>query len=156
MRFERIYGDWQEGRLTQSECALVLGVCERSFRRYCRRYEESEDGLAGLNDRRLEGVSHRKAPVDEVIRLTDLYGRHYRGWNVKHFYSHYRRHAEGQRSYSWVKSTLQHSGLVKKLPKAGTHRTRRERAGLPGMLLHQDGSTHECEGSAVGFDCHDG
>jgi hypothetical protein len=29
----------------------------------------------------------------------------YRGWNVKHFYSWYRRDG-GQRSYSWVKNTL--------------------------------------------------
>lgn len=29
------------------------------------------------------------------------------------------------------------------MKKGGTHRTRRERAPWPGMMLHQDGSTHE-------------
>jgi len=41
----------------------MLGVCERSFRRYLVRYEE--EGLAGLIDRRLEQVSNRQAPVYE-------------------------------------------------------------------------------------------
>ena len=44
MRFEEVYGGWQEGRLTQEEAAQLLGVCERSFRRYIDRYEE--EGLA--------------------------------------------------------------------------------------------------------------
>jgi hypothetical protein len=34
MRFEKAYGGWQRGRLTQEEAAQLLGVCERTFRRY--------------------------------------------------------------------------------------------------------------------------
>ena len=33
--------------------------------------------------------------------------------------------------------------MVKKAPKRGAHRKRRERAPIAGMLLHQDGSTHQ-------------
>lgn len=55
MKFEEAYEGWQRGRLTQEEAARLLGVCERSFRRYIRRYEE--EGLAGLIDKRLEQVS---------------------------------------------------------------------------------------------------
>ncbi len=62
--------------------------------------------------------------------------------NVKHFYGWYK-HDGGQRSYTWVKSTLQSQGLVPKAPKRGAHRKRRERSPIPGMMLHQDGSTHE-------------
>ena len=40
MRFEEAYGGWQERRLTQEEGARLLGVCERTFRRYVDRYEE--------------------------------------------------------------------------------------------------------------------
>ena len=46
MRFEEAYGGWQERRLTQEEAARLLGVCERTFRRYVDRYEE--EGLDGL------------------------------------------------------------------------------------------------------------
>ena len=47
MRFEEAYSGWNEGRLTQEEAARVLGVCERSFRRYVSRFEA--DGLDGLS-----------------------------------------------------------------------------------------------------------
>lgn len=55
MRFEEAYEGWNEGRLTQAEAGRLLGMCERSFRRYLARYEA--DGLDGLIDRRLEQVS---------------------------------------------------------------------------------------------------
>lgn len=140
MRFEEAYEGWQARRLTQEEAARLLGVCERTFRRYLDRYEEA--GLEGLIDKRLEQVSQRRAPVDEVLAVTERYRRRHLGWNVKHFYAWYRREGGG-RSYSWVKNTLQRAGLVTQAVKGGTHRTRRERAPWPGMMLHQDGSTHE-------------
>lgn len=140
MRFEEAYAGWQTRRLTQEEAARLLGVCERTFRRYLNRYEEA--GLEGLIDRRLEQIAHRRAPVDEVLAVTERYRRRHLGWNVKHFYAWYRREGGG-RSYSWVKNTLQGAGLVTKTAKGGVHRKRRERAPWPGMMLHQDGSRHE-------------
>lgn len=140
MRFEEAYEGWNKGRLTQAEAAQILGVCERSFRRYAGRYEA--EGLDGLIDRRLEQASNRRAPVDEVMALTDQYRSRYRGWNVKHFHSWYRR-SGGTRSYTWVKRHLQEAELVPKAEKRGAHRKRRERSALPGMMIHQDGSTHE-------------
>ena len=46
MRFEEAYAGWQGGRLRQEEAARLLGVCERTFRRYVDRYED--EGLPGL------------------------------------------------------------------------------------------------------------
>jgi len=140
MRFEEAYEGWNAGRLTQAEAARILGVCERSFRRYMGRYET--DGLDGLIDRRLEQASNRRAPVDEVVAMTDEYRRRYMGWNVKHFHSWYKR-TGGTRSYTWVKRRLQEADLVPKAKKRGARRKRRERSALPGMMIHQDGSTHE-------------
>ncbi|MDO8723651.1 MAG: ISNCY family transposase, partial [Syntrophales bacterium] len=140
MRFEEVYFGWSESRLSQEEAARVLGVSDRTFRRYINRYEEK--GLEGLSDKRLTQVSFRRAPVDEVMAVSARYDGRYRGWNVKHFYSWYQRDG-GQRSYSWVKNTLQARGLVAKIKKGGVHRKRRERAPFPGMMLHQDGSRHE-------------
>lgn len=37
MRFTEAYGGWQGGRLTQADAAQLLGVCERTFRRYIHR-----------------------------------------------------------------------------------------------------------------------
>ena len=140
MRFEEVYFGWSESRLSQEEAARVLGVCDRTFRRYVNRYDEM--GLEGLSDKRLTQASFRRAPVDEVMAISDQYQSRHRGWNVKHFHSWYRRDG-GKRSYGWVKNTLQSEGLVLKSAKRGVHRKRRERAHIPGMMLHQDGSRHE-------------
>jgi transposase len=140
MRFEEVYLGWNESRFTQEQAALVLGVSERTFRRYIHRYEEG--GLEGLDDRRLGHASIRRVPVDEVIGMVERYRSRYRGWPVKHYYSWYCKEG-GKRSYTWVKKTLQAEGLVSKATKRGAHRKRRERSPLPGMMLHQDGSRHE-------------
>ena len=71
----------------------ALGVCERTFRRYVDRYEDG--GLDGPIDKRLGQVSARRAPVDEVVRTETLYRERYDGWNVRHFYSFYRRRHAG-------------------------------------------------------------
>ena len=73
MKFEDAYEGWTSTRLTQIDAAQLLGVCPRTFRRTpatarragFNRYEE--DGLDGLIDKRLAQVSHRRAPVDEVM-----------------------------------------------------------------------------------------
>lgn len=141
MRFEEVYEGWQEKRLTQEEAAQILGVTDRSFRRYAVRYEA--EGLEGLLDRRIEAISARRAPVDEVMQLVQTYQSRYEGWNVSHFYNWYRDQHQGERSYTWVKSGLQKAGVVKRAKGKGKHRKKRERRPLPGMMLHQDGSTHE-------------
>jgi len=141
VRFEEAHEGWNEGRLTQEEAARLLGICERSFRRYLHRYEDA--GLEGLIDRRLSQISQRRAPVDEVMAVTELYRSRYRGWNAKHFYTWYRREHAGKRSYNWVRKTLQAQGVVARTPARGAHRKRREKKPLPGMMIHQDGSTHE-------------
>jgi hypothetical protein len=140
MRFEEVFDRFTEGRLRQDEASDLLGVCARQFRRQCRRVEA--EGIDGLIDKRIDQVSHRRAPVDEVLALCDQYEKRYRGWNVKHFYSKYCEH-KGERSYNFVRLTLQRQGLVAKAKKRGAHRRKRERKPLIGMMLHQDGSRHE-------------
>lgn len=144
MRFEDAYTGWRSGRLTQEQAAELLGVCGRSFRRYIDRYED--EGLDGLIDKRLEGVSHLRAPVDEVLALEALYKERYDSWSVQHFFERYQEVHGGARSYTWVKNRLQGGGLVKPGQRKGPHRTRRERKPLAGMMIHQDGSTHRWVG----------
>ena len=141
MRFVEAYEGWTQKRFTQEEAARLLGVCDRTFRRYLCRYEQED--FDALVDKRLSQVSHRRAPVDEVLGLTALYQTRYSGWNVKHFFSFYKHQHTGKRCYTWVKRTLQKEGLVIKSKKRGAHRKRRERVAMQGMMLHQDGSTHE-------------
>jgi len=141
MRFEEAFDLWQTRTLTQEEAAQLLGVCDRTFRRYIDRFEE--DGLQGLMDKRMDQVSHLRAPVDEVMALAGLYKECYDGWNVRHFYEHYRDNHQGTRSYTWVKNRLQEKGLVKRGRLKGAHRKRRDPAPIVGLMVHQDASTHE-------------
>ena len=140
MRFKEVYGSWQKDCLTQLEAALILGVSDRTFRRYIDRYEES--GLDGLADKRLTQISHRCAPVDEVFALVDLYSSRHQGWNAQHFHDWYSKNG-GSRSYTWVKNKLQQAKLIPRTKLKGVHRTHREASAFPGMMIHQDASTHE-------------
>lgn len=141
MRFEELYARRQRRDLTMAEAAEILGVTERTFRRWSVRYEA--EGAAGLADRRLGRASARAVPVDEALRMVTLYETQYRGWTVKHFHERWQADHGGTRSYTWTKQRLQAKGQVVRAPRRGAHRKKRPRKPLPGMMLHQDGSRHE-------------
>ena len=54
-------GRFGSRRLSAPDAAELLGMSERTFRRYRRRWEE--DGLEGLFDRRLGKASSGRVPV---------------------------------------------------------------------------------------------
>jgi hypothetical protein len=147
MRFQEAFDGWSEGRLTQAEAALLLGQCERSFRRHIERFEA--DGMDGLLDKRLSQISRRRASGAEVDHVVQLYKSGFAGWNVAHFHSKYKAEFKGLRSYSWLKTVLQDAGVIKTSKRRGKHRIKRERAPLPGMMMHQDASTHRWVANAV-------
>jgi transposase len=141
MRFEELYERQQRRELTMAEAAEILGVTERTFRRWRTRYEA--DGVAGLEDQRLGRASARAVPVDEVLQMVTLYESRYTGWTVKHFHERWQAEHGGTRSYTWTKKKLQAAGQVARAPRRGAHRKKRPRKPLPGMMVHQDGSRHE-------------
>ena len=141
MRFEELYARQQRRELTVEDAAEMLGVTERTFRRWRGRYDV--EGAEGLQDRRLGRASARAVPVDEALRMVTLYASRYTGWTVKHVHERWHTEHGGTRSYSWTKKTLQAAGQVVRAPRRGVHRKKRPRKPLPGMMLHQDGSTHE-------------
>ena len=139
--FLNLLNRWESAELSQEEAAELLGVSERTFRRWTRRYEE--DGEAGLVDRRLGKASGWRVPVDRAEEVERLYRERYQGFTVKHFHEHLvKDHGFGW-GYTWTKLHLQWAGVVPKAPRKGAHRRKRERRPLPGMMLHQDGSRHE-------------
>jgi transposase len=139
--FLNILHRWEAAELNQAEAAELLGVGERTFRRWRDRYDE--EGEAGLLDRRLGKASGKRVPGDRAEEVEALYRERYQGFTVKHFHEHLvKDHGFGW-SYTWTKLHLQWAGLVAKAPRKGAHRRKRERRPLPGMMLHQDGSRHE-------------
>ncbi len=101
MQFEQVYTGWEKRSLTQEEAARILGVTDRTFRRYINRYDN--EGLEGIYDKRLTQASHRRAPLDEMLDVCNIYKEKYSDFNVRRFYRWYQQEHEGKRSYSWVK-----------------------------------------------------
>ncbi len=136
MKFEDVYGRSDRGELSQSEAAEVLGMSERTFRRYRDRFEA--DGAEGLYDRRLGRASARRAGVDEVMAVLDLFDTRYFDFTAKHLWEKLVAEHGVRRSYNWVRLTLQAHGRVRPAP-----RRKRPRRPMAGMMLHQDGFSHE-------------
>ena len=136
MKFEDVYGRCYRGDLSQAEASEILGMSERTFRRWRERYEA--EGAAGLYDRRLGRVSARRAPVDEVMRVLELFETRYPDFTAKHFHEKLVcEHGFGL-SYNWLRLSLQAHGKIKPAPRRGAHRRKRPRRPVVGMMLHQD------------------
>jgi len=140
MRFLDILGRYEAAEFNQLEAAELLGVDERTFRRWRQRFED--DGEAGLLDRRLGKASGKRVPIDREHEVEALYRERYQGFTAKHFHEHLVAKHNFAWSYSWTKTFLQSKGLLEKAKRRGAHRRKRPRRPLPGMMLHQDGSRH--------------
>lgn len=140
LRFEEALERYRKRRLTADEAGELLGMSGRHFRRLMVRYEE--EGEEGLRDRRLGRPSARRAPAAELSRMQILYQERYRDFTVKHFHEQLQKRHNYTLGYTVTRLALQGAGLVAKAKRRGTHRQKRERRPLPGMLLFQDGSTH--------------
>ena len=120
--------------------------CKRTFRRYVDRYED--EGLDGLMDKCLGQVSARRAPVDggrggahrdavprglrrlERQTLLQLLPAPRRGHAQLHV---------GEEHVA-ARGSGGQGAETRRAPRRGR---RRERSPLAGMMLHQDGSTHQ-------------
>ena len=140
LRFEEIYGLFQEKEITTVEASQMLGISVRTFLR--KRDRQEEEGFDGRYDRRLGMVSSKKALDNEIEEVSRWYRERYRGFSVKHFHEYAQREHDLRYGYTWTKKVLEETGLVKKSKRGGDHRLRRERRPMAGMMIHQDGSTH--------------
>jgi transposase len=140
LRFLDILGRYEAAELNQLEAAELLGIGERTFRRWRARFED--DGEAGLLDRRLGKASGKRVPVDREQEVEALYRERYQGFTAKHFHEHLVKDHQFSWSYAWTKTFLQSKGLLEKAKRRGAHRRKRPRRPIPGMMLHQDGSRH--------------
>lgn len=140
MKFEDIYERYQKRKLTTEEAAEILGISVSTFYRKRERFEE--EGFEGQFDLRLGRPSPQRSADREVKFITRLYAEKYRGFSVKHFHEFAVKDHGLKYGYTWTKSQLEKSGLIKKGKRGGDHRLRRERRPMAGMMLHQDGSTH--------------
>ena len=99
---------------------------------------------------RLGRVSARRAPVDEVVRVLELFDTRYWDFTAKHFEKLVAEH-DCERSYNWVRP-LQARGRMRAAPRRGAHRRKRPRRALPGMMLPRTARTTRGCGPPVGPD----
>jgi transposase len=137
-------------KLTWWEAAEIIGVTERTMRRWRQRLET--DGYTGLVDRRKAKPSDKRVPVAKVEEVLRLYGEVYFDLNMRHFHEKLREKHGIALSYTFVQKALQGAGLVARGRRRRKYRRRRERRALPGMLLHIDGSKHQWLGDDRWYD----
>lgn len=141
MKFEDIYSRRQARQLSQEQAAEILGVSVRTVRRWEDRYEA--EGAEGLYDKRLGRLAGNRVPVDTVAEMLELFDTRYWDYTAKHFHEKLIKDHGFTQSYNWVRLTLHANGRTRAAPRRGAHRRKRARRPMVGMMLHQDGSTHE-------------
>src|SRR5215471_19754106 len=121
------------GKLQWWQAAEILGVSDRTMRRWRWRYQQH--GYDGLYDRRKGKPSPKRVPLETVESVLQLYRQEYADHNVRHFHQKLGSEYGMGLSYSWVKAALQGAGLVTRAPIRQRHRQRRPRRPLPGRML---------------------
>jgi len=150
MKVQEVILKAMAGSLKWWEAAEIIGVSDRTMRRWRERYQEV--GYDGLYDRRKHRPSPKRVPLKTAETVLQLYREKYFDFNVQHFHEKLVEEHGVRLSYTWVKAALQGAGLVKKQRRRGTHRRRRPRRPLPGMLLHIDASKHAWFGDGRYYD----
>jgi len=150
MKVQEVILKAMAGKLKWWEAAEIIGISDRSMRRWRERYEEF--GYDGLCDRRKGRPSPRRVPLKTAEEVLRLYREKYFDFNVRHFHEKLTEEHGIEISYTWVKAALQGAGLVSKQRRRGKHRRRRPRRPMPGMMLHIDASKHAWFGDGRYYD----
>lgn len=139
MKIQECFQRANQHSITWKEAAQIMGVSERTIRRWKTTVEESS--YSALLDRRTRRPSSKRAPERISHQVLKLYRDLYREWNVKHFHEQLKKYHIPY-GYTWTKNLLQRARLVDRSGKKNPHRRRRQPKPLPGMMLHIDGSDH--------------
>ena len=150
MKVQEVILKAMAGKLKWWEAAEIIGISDRSMRRWRERYQEF--GYDGLYDRRKGQPSPKRVPLKTAEEVLRLYREKYFDFNVQHFYEKLTEEHGIELSYTWVKTALQGAGLVNRQRRRGKHRRRRPRRPLPGMLVHIDASKHAWFGDGRYYD----
>ena len=135
IKFLSILSRYEAAEFSQLEAAELVGVGERTFRRWCQRFVD--EGEAGLLDRRLGKASGKRVPADRSSEVEALYRTRCAGFTAKHFHEHLVKDHQFAWGYTWTKTFLHSRGLLERANRRGAHRRKRPRRPIPGMMLHR-------------------
>ena len=94
--------------LTWWQAAEIIGISDRSMRRWRERYEEH--GYDGLFDRRRGQPSPKRVALARVEQVLGLYRERYFDLNVRHFHEKLVAEHGIELSYTWVKGGCKEPG----------------------------------------------
>ena len=112
MKVQEVILKAMAGSLKWWEAAEIIGVTDRTMRRWRERYEK--DGYDGLYDYRKQQPSPKRIAVKTLEEVLQLYREKYFDFNVRHFHEKLSEEHSIDLSYTWVKLALQGAGLVAK------------------------------------------
>jgi transposase len=139
MKVQEVFMQAMAKKITWMQAAEIMGVTDRTMRRWKHRHEKHGYVL----DQRWGRPSDKKVSVEIIEKVLGLYRDQYFDFSVRHFHEKLRTEHDILLGYTWVKKALQAAGLVAKSRDRRVHRKKRPRRPLPGMLLHIDGSHHQ-------------
>src|SRR5437764_15397018 len=103
------------GKLKWWEAAEIMGVTDRTMRRWRERL--NEHGYSGLWDYRKRKPSPQRVPMTIVDHVLQLDGEEYSDFNVQHLHEKLHEAHDSRLSYTSVKTSLQAPGLAERREK---------------------------------------
>lgn len=128
-------------KLSVSEAARVLGRCERTIYRCCRRLDL--DGLEGLLHGNQGRRSERRLSESTAKKILTLVAKEYRDINDTHLRELLEKHHAIRLGRETLRALLRKAGVApKRKRRSPKYRARRERKEAFGMMLQIDASIH--------------
>ena len=143
IKFRSVFERYEASELNQIEAAELLGISERTFRRWCRalRGQRRSRPIGPSSGPGLGQAGAGGAATGDRDLVSD---QRYSGFTARHFHEHLVREHTLQLGLHLDEGVPAIEGAAATRAKTrAAHRRKRPRRPLPGMMLHQDGSRHE-------------
>ena len=105
MKVQEVILKAMAGSLKWWEAAEIIGVTDRTMRRWRERYQKH--GYDGLYDYRKQQPSPKRIASEKLEQVLHLYREKYFDFNVRHFHEKLVEEHGIELSYTWVKLALQ-------------------------------------------------
>jgi transposase len=130
-----------QGQMRRGQAELLLGIKERTFRRYLKGYRER--GIDFIRHGNKGRAPINKNNVDMQNRIQDLMKEKYFDFNMEHAREKILEETRWSIKRETFRKWCHEIGMVKKEKKRRSRpRYKRERMPQPGLLEQMDGSTH--------------
>ena len=130
-----------QGQMRREQAEQLLGVAERTFRRYLRAYREEGIGFIRHGNKSRAPINKNNVLIE--ARVKEMMKEKYFDFNMEHAREKISEETGWNLKRETFRSWCHQIGMVKKAKKRRSRpRYKRERMPQPGLLVQMDGSTH--------------